>query len=102
MQKVSIELKDAIKIFSMHIEELMRQGKSPKDAVHLSCKVLGIKMDSEKEFNLISTLEAQQKRLKDAKEKGYEVQNGLIIEKVHNDDYEQISKLEHLQAKKIG
>lgn len=102
MQKVSVNLQDAIKIFSKHIDELMRQGKPPKDAVSLSCKVLGIKLDPQKEYDLIKTLEDKQKQLREAQEKGLKVQNGIVIQEVHNDDYKELSLKEHLQAKKIG
>lgn len=89
--KITVPANQVAKIFSEHIKRLMREGKTAKEAVYHSCNILGIKLDEEKFGNLVKSIENEQLRLKAEVEKGNKVsENGLIIEKVHDDDYKEI------------
>jgi hypothetical protein len=100
--RISISKEEATKLFTAHIKELMSKGQSPKDAVHNSCKVLGIKLNGDSEFNLIKSLEHEQARLRAALDSGMIVQNGIVVEKVKGDDYKDLENKKHLESKKVG
>lgn len=86
------------KVFTGHIKKLMSEGKTAKEAVYHSCNILGIKLDEEKFDNLVNTIEKEQIRLKEEIEKGNKVsENGLIIEKVHDDDYKEVINVANIK-----